>query len=495
MDQQQIEELILSSTQAESGRRQHAIELLNQLRGDPIRWSIGLSLFFEGSTPLSKFFGLSLIREYMSSNGGIPPVVERQQIREAMMSWLQANAGNQTGVESYVVNNIVTIVTLAIKHDFPELWPNAFSDVLAFGQKGINELDITIRVLTELEVEVVMFNEARSKAEIAHNIIVKDAIRAGPIAGNIVHFLCQSAQTVRPIKAALSSKCLVALSEMIGWIDNGLIVNHTTLPVIYQSLVDQDIAEAGLTCLLELVKKGMDPYLKIQMVASINLLPMLATVKIVDPASRATTPVLGTSQAQGGLAQPRRARGLSLVSSTDGDGDDGDSADADSLEDDITRELAAVLDVLLLELIGCWAKYEEYIISSLTSATSAAEQQLIQSGPVLSDLLNATLPLVMQVFSLGDFYASETVVPSLNKFIGLLKHQQSKSEAINKLFEGGLSRDKYFIGTDYLSRLLSAVFRQMQYPVHFQFEGDGDEEIAELEVILYYHTASNTIHY
>ncbi|CAM9206016.1 unnamed protein product, partial [Ectocarpus fasciculatus] len=243
-------------------------------------WSIGLQLFFDGSTPLSKFFGLSLIREYMSSNGGIPPVVERQKIREAMMSWLLSTSSNLTGVESYVMNNIVTIVTLAIKHDFPELWPNAFSDILAFGQKGINELDIVIRVLSELEVEVVMFNDTRGKQEIAHNTIVKDAIRAGPIASNIVQFLCQSAVSVRPMKAALSSRCLVALSEMIGWIDNGLIVNNTTLPIIYQTLGDQEVAEAGLTCLLELVKKGMDPHLKIQLVASINLLPMLATVKV-----------------------------------------------------------------------------------------------------------------------------------------------------------------------------------------------------------------------
>lgn len=308
--------------------------LLDQLRGDPIRWSIGLSLFFDGSTALSKFFGLSLIREYMSSNGGAPPVAERQKVRDAMMAWLGTHGANVSCVESYVINSIVTIVTLAIKHDFPELWPTAFADILTFGQRGINELDITIRVLSELEVEVVVYNESRSKQEVAHNTIVKDAIRAGPIAGNIVQFLCQSAVSVRPVKASLSAKCLIALSEIIGWVDNGLIVNHTTLPIIYQTLTDVEVAEAGLTCLLELVKKGMDPYLKIQMVASINLLPMLATVKVSDPTTRANG-AISVATATAVPALPKRNRGLSWVSSNDGD--DNDSVDAGSLEDDVIR--------------------------------------------------------------------------------------------------------------------------------------------------------------
>lgn len=141
-----------------------------------------------------------------------------------------------------------------------------------------------------------------------------------------------------------------------------------------------------------------------------------------------------------------------------------------------------MLDVLLLELIGCWSKYEDCIIASLAGGTGPADQQLLESGPVLSDLLNATLPLVMQVFTLGDFYASETVVPSLNKFITLLKNQSSKTESIRKLIELNAANGKYFIGANYLSQLLSAVFRQMQYPLHFPFDGDGDEEIAELEV-------------
>lgn len=454
--------------------------MLDQLRGDPIRWSIGLGLFFDGSTALSKFFGLSLIREYMSSNGGVPPVQERRKIRESMMAWLFEHAANLSGVEPYVLNNIVTIVTLAIKHDFPELWPSAFSDILAFGQKGVNELDITIRVLSELEVEVVMFNDCRSKQEIAHNTIVKDAIRAGPIAGNIVQFLCQSAVSVRLIKASLSSKCLVALSEMIGWIDNGLIVNGTTLPIIYQTLTDPEVTEAGLSCLLELIKKGMDPFLKIQMVASINLLPMLAAVKIVDPASRTASAIPGSCAA--GTPSLQRVRGLSLLSSADGD--DNESLEAGSGENDIIRELAAVLDVLLLELIGCWAKYEDYMTNSASGSIQPVEQQLIESGALISDLLNATLPLVMQVFTVGDFYASETVVPSLNKFVGLLKNQNLKAALIHKLIESNAAGGKYFIGANYLSQLLSAVFRQMQYPLHFQFESDGDDEMAELEVFI-----------
>ena len=452
----------------------HIYRLLDKLRSDPIRWSVGLQLFFDGSTPVSNFFGLSLIREYMSSNGGVPPVVERQKIREAMMSWLLSRSASLSGIESYVVNNIVTIVTLAVKHDFPELWPSAFSELLAFGGKGISELDIVIRILTELEVEVVMFNDARSKQEIAHNTIVKDAIRAGDIAGNIVQFLCQSAVSVRPIKASLSSRCLVALSEMVGWVDSGLILNQGTLSIIYQSLTDPDIAESGLTCLLELVKKGMDPCSKIQLVASINLIPMLGTVKIADPLSSAPHDPSTSAAMVGAIPAPRRTRGLSLVS---------DDESVDTRDEDITSELAAVLDVLLLELFGCWMKYEDSLITSLSSQpANESELQLIQLGPVIFSMLNGALPIAMKIFTVGHFCASETMVPSLNKFIGLLKQQQTRGDSIRKLLQGHVSSDKYFFASSYLSQFLAALYHQMQYPQNFHFDGDGDDEMAEFEV-------------
>jgi hypothetical protein len=455
--------------------------MLDRLRGDASRWTVGLQLFFEGSSALSRFFGLSLLREYMSC--GVPPVAARQTIRETMMTWLLGNASELRNVKPYVFNNIVTVVTLAVKHDFPELWPNAFSDILSFGQRGTVELDLANRILSELDVEVVMFNAARGKEEVTHNTIIKDAIRSGPIAGNIVQFLCTSAVQVRPMNAALSARCLKTLSEMIGWIDNGLIVNNTTLPIIYQALADRDLTEAALTCLLEIVKKGMDPYAKIQLIAFINIIPMLSTVKIVCTRQNAppvvAAPASSMAQLGSGGSPSKGYMNLRRRSNSAGDGDDDDDDDEDTTDADINKELAAVLDVLLLELLGCWIKYEDLLASSPASAAgiSAAERE---AGSVTSQLLHAALPLALQVFSLGDYEASELLVPSLNKFVYLLKQQQSRVATTKQLAES--EKDKYFMAVTYLSPLLTAVVQQMQYPLDFQFDGDSEDDVAEMEV-------------
>ncbi len=159
------------------------------------------------------------------------------------------------------------------------------------------------------------------------------------------------------------------------------------------------------------------------------------------------------------------------------------------MEDDINRELAAVLDVLLLELLGCWCKYEEHVISLQEQGTKAAaaalpedsQRSLLQSGAVASQLLGASMPLVMRVFTLGDFEASATIVPSLNKFVALLKSQQTKNDIVRKNAD---AEKGYFVAARYLTQLLTAVCMQMQYPQDFQFDGDSEDEVAEMEVSL-----------
>ncbi len=108
-------------------------------------------------------------------------------------------------------------------------------------------------------------------------------------------------------------------------------------------------------------------------------------------------------------------------------------------------------------------------------------QLLLESGPLTAELLNATVPLVMRVFSLGDFVASTSVVESLNKFINLLKQQHSRIDIVQKIYETQ-SPGKYFLAAKFLPEMLDAIFRQMQYSPDFMFDGDADEEIAEMEV-------------
>lgn len=116
---------------------QHMYRIFEQVRTSPDRWSVGLRLFFEAGGPLARFFGLSLVRDYLSTvNRAEAPQEEAQkQIRETMFIFVRSSIEQSIGartwqLDRYIVNNLVSIITLCIKINCPENWPNAFSDLL-----------------------------------------------------------------------------------------------------------------------------------------------------------------------------------------------------------------------------------------------------------------------------------------------------------------------------------------------------------------------------
>ena len=116
--------------------------LIDQLRVSPDRWSVGLKLFFEGSNEVTRFFGLSLVRDFMSTTckqtsafSSSDPQLNQiyNSIRDALWTWTTGHVAQNAAIPTFILNNVVTVLTLLIKRDFPERWPSAFRDVLAVG--------------------------------------------------------------------------------------------------------------------------------------------------------------------------------------------------------------------------------------------------------------------------------------------------------------------------------------------------------------------------
>lgn len=230
------------------------VRYLDTLRVSPDRWNFGLKLFFEGKTQLAQFFGLSLVREYLSCIRSTDLSSEhiRKVIREGIMSWISGALVSSIPTPAYILNNVVSVLTQSLKNDYPELWPTAFTDVFSLGGLpgqvsgfGVAGADVAVRLLKELDFEVIMFHEARTKDEIAHNVVIKDRMREYNVVGEVVVFLCRWALYVETEAASsgrqqdsnyadsFSSRCLFCLADFIGWIDVQLVVNHG-LQTIYQ---------------------------------------------------------------------------------------------------------------------------------------------------------------------------------------------------------------------------------------------------------------------
>lgn len=443
-----VEEMIILSqisctTQEQYQRKESATILINQLQTLSDCWNVGLELFFNSSDDSTKFFGLSMIRNYMTYVSSIMTSMQIQsqasliyqqhltniqRIRESIIRYIHDSITSNISIPNYIFNNISTIITIAIKHEFPKIWPLAFNDILTLGKCSVNGLLLAVKVFKDLGVEVVEYNENRNKYEIIQNSLIKDEMRASNIINDITEFLTSSSISTRGHEQGnLSVECLRCLSDLIGWCDINLIVNENRLSIIYQSLRDPVLAGACCSCLFEIVKKGMDPISKIQMLLSIDIIQVLNSVPISN------------------------------------------DEETDGCED----ELGNVVNILVLELLNFWCKFEEECVYN-PSNSSVSSDCIREISPNVALMLRSILPTCMKLFEHPDITASCSVIESLNKLISLINQQLLKSSSIENVLP---SLPGYFLAIDYLNPLLSSIYKQMQYPIDFEFEDDEDDAL------------------
>eukprot|EP01038_Epipyxis_sp_PR26KG_P005330 gene5330-7396_t len=480
MDVQTLENIVLASVSSSGTQRNEAGLYLDQVRLRNDRWQLGLNLFFNSQSEVTQFFGLSLVREYMSCNNPVPSPEVRTSVRESILNWVNSVIHQKLQWPGYIVNNIASIIALCLKWDYPENWSNAFNTVLGFG-KSIEGVDLVVRVLNDLEVEVVMFNDDRTKEEIAHNVLVKDTLRSSSDLTDIVLFLCSWATSlsVSPTvqsSVELSGRCLLCLSELVGWIDINLIIMHA-LPTIYKhipvsllengtavvNIVSSNVSIAALKSLYELVKKGMDPIVKVTLVNSINLFQTLS--------SNSSYVINILKELQMKNDDSTELCGFDLMNCNG-----------------VVKQLGLVLDMLVLELLGCWSKYEDHLIlsvdsdlrSSITSTDRTSFEELIKTAPLIHNLLRDSLPILLELFSCPlDIDVSSSVFPAINKLISTIKQQ---SQLTNIIKEQQLSGNIFFNAVDYLDPVLMGIYNQLKYPEDFTFDESNDEEMEIIEM-------------
>ena len=519
MDLAAVDEVVRLSVCGDE-RAVTATQILDTLRVSDDRWDIGLQLFFKGSSDTAKFFGLSMVRDYLDSR---VPVERRKTIRDAMMEWVKtvivpqppgAGPGKDGRPPVYLVNNVASVITLCVKHDYPEVWPEAFDEIMQLGNSCIAGLDMTVRILTDLDVEVVTaFVEGGTAAssadasasssggggnggngtslrqkEMSHNMAVKDAMRNSDVTRSIVNVLSKSAVYLRTDAGvhglhgrgtcnALSRRCLRCMASFIGWIDVNLVISET-LSTLYQALQDEVLCAPAIACLYELVKKGMDPAVKAYLIHSIDIVPMLLRVPL-------------------GKSDPTEA-----------------NFGADEDEDNHLYELGQIVDMIALELLGCWNKYEELCLGDAKGNApkgAVPQEEMVNMQNValiVASNMHKLMPLLLQVFSVEEYECANSVLPALSKFLNTLKVQKANENKLSaaistfdssraqissenrqgnsqEMSVSSAARDpacKYFQVLDYFETILGGIYRQMQYPVDFEYDPNDEDDAEVMEV-------------
>lgn len=446
-----------------------------------------MSLILSGASSRDevKLFGVSLIRDTFLSGRPIASeesISLRQTVMGLIDSTFRPGGASATGLQTFVVNNLVHILSLCIKRDYPERWSTAFDDILRLGQGlGWIGVDLVVKIMTELEVEVVVFHEDRTKDEITHNTLIKDTMRATAVIPNILTFLrdaiqsavhCLAQATTSPQTAAevagVSSRALNCLAQLIGWIDINLVVSE--LYPMLRALLEQNhpLQDEALLCIYEIAKKGMDPVLKAALIQRLDVLPLL--VKIIP-----------------------RFQGSVLLYQVD-----------DRFEKLMLyhKRLGMVIDILFAELLGCWIKYEESLVptkrttfggtgsrgtsngSSMattpTTPGTVCSEELLQIIPAVLIMLRSITTEAINLMHHPIAAVAGSVIGSLDRFLQVLKGQKLKAAALETfLTTNALHAQQWFVATEYLDALMVALLQQSQYPADFRLEDVGDDDTDE----------------
>ena len=122
--------------------RDQANTYCTQVRAQPDGWKWHLQLFTVTTREQAKFFSLQYLIDLLHSYPAhrcsveIMGVGERLFTRQVLFEWLAGRGPALAEERVYVKNKIALMLALLIKHDYPERWPGAFSDLISLGQLG-----------------------------------------------------------------------------------------------------------------------------------------------------------------------------------------------------------------------------------------------------------------------------------------------------------------------------------------------------------------------
>ncbi len=400
----------------DANERLKANQYLDQVRSSQMAWHTGLSLFYQGNSDVSKFFGLSLARDFLRGRSNELNFEHLQEIRLSIISWVREAVASNDQAVNYLFKTSMNIIALLIKLEYPEKWENPFGELLEIGKLGfaLRGVEFVMGVLNDIDAEIVQIHDKMDKTSFLQATKIKDAMRARRVTNELVSFLCVAAVRAKNQgQVHIASRCLQSLSRLIVWVDISLIVNNETLPLIYSGLRDEEIAAGACMCVQEMVKKGMASNHKLELIEKTDVISVLTDI-------------------------------------------------CNNLSNDLAEDVAPLIDTLFQEVQDIWADVEQSLRSEYrekqknndinsnstndmglgSSSSSGKKGKSSKSKDKLDPLIRSVLvtkltsvafcmhsciSMSLTLFRHSDSDVSSSLVPSLNRFVQLLRSQANAS--------------------------------------------------------------------
>ncbi|WAR26687.1 XPOT-like protein [Mya arenaria] len=249
MDEQALRGL---ASMASSQEQSRALEYFEHLKSSENGWKLCAQALTTSQgywDDYVKFFCLQVIEAYLKdryrkcSNG------DCELVRSLVASLLEIQGTKPD--KNFVKNKVSQIVSLVFVADYPHRWASFFTDLLGTLVLGPAATDMFLRVLLQIDSEVVDRDIVHTQEETERNTAIKDAMRE---------------QAVQQLTDAWYQ--ILVVGKYISWIDIGLIANEQFVPVIIRFLSNALLRESACDCISEIVSKGMEPRAKTKLVES-----------------------------------------------------------------------------------------------------------------------------------------------------------------------------------------------------------------------------------
>lgn len=245
-----------------------ALQYFEHLKNLPDGWKLCAHALTSGTyegNDHAKFFCLQVVEYYLRNRYGQSGPEDHSLVKNLIASLLQLQGQQQD--KSFIRNKVSQIISLAFVVDYPARWVGFFSDLLQCLNIGHLAVDMYLRVLQQIDSEVVDREIVHSPQETERNTRIKDAMRE--------HSVLQLAESWLQIMNQYESShpeivcmCLDVVGRYISWIDIGLIANDKFVPVIIRFMSQTLLRESACDCIHEIISKGMDPVAKLKLIES-----------------------------------------------------------------------------------------------------------------------------------------------------------------------------------------------------------------------------------
>ncbi|KAI9187580.1 pre-tRNA nuclear export protein [Blastocladiella emersonii ATCC 22665] len=284
---------------------------LDALRESKDGWKVCLALYLAEDPNLNPqlvFFCIQVLEAQLRC--GLPDA-DAATLRRAFWAHLVdavtpgTAAAQRPPVPPYLRNKVAQLVTKLFAAQWPAQWPAFWDDLFALLPADLRAaaaaasgagaaaaaalappakaaaaraVDMFLRICYTIDQEIVNLLIHREQTDVAHNQLLKDMMREGPVQEMVRMWFAIAVAYANHEDSVVA--CLKNVALYVSWIDVNLVVNDSWIPLLFQHLESSchGIRLAALDCLNEIVGKGMKPEDKLELIRALRIFDVLQTV-------------------------------------------------------------------------------------------------------------------------------------------------------------------------------------------------------------------------